>query len=604
MKNISFKNVDITGGFWKRKQELNRSVTANAVYDRFYETGRIDSLKCFWKEGDPENQKPHFFWDSDVAKLFEGISYLHQKKSCPELLEKTRTAIEDIMKNQWEDGYINSYYTVVTPEERFTKRNYHELYCIGHLIEAAIAYTDATGDRRFIECMEKCVDYVEKAFITEGTAAFKTPGHEEIELALIKLYKATDNKKYLDIAAHFINARGVATEETGSEGHAKNEFFQSHIPVREQKSAMGHSVRAVYLYTAMAGLALETRDESLKDACLSLFDDIVNKKMYVTGGIGSSHIGEAFTIPYDLPNEHAYAETCASIGMIFFCLRLLTLDHNAKYSEIIERELYNGALSGLSLDGGKFFYENPLEINLKNHNRNTSIVQKERFPITQRVKMFDCSCCPPNIVRLLASLGDYIYTLDEKTVWVEQFIPSTAESDGIKITQSASIPQKTKVTLSVSGAERLGVRIPSWCDSFKINVEYTMENGYAMIDSPSKVEIEFEIRPILLSSNVDVGDNVGKGAVQYGPFIYCFESIDNTENLNSLYIDKSLSAEPEYMKELDSYALKIKGFERLSGEALYERYSESFKPVTLTAVPYHTFANRGECNMTVWIRVK
>lgn len=603
MEYLKLKNVDITGGFWADKQRLNREVTAGAVYDRFSETGRFDSLDCLWKEGDDKHIKPHFFWDSDVAKWIEGISYLHSKSPEAELLEKAKKAVESIISNQWSDGYINSYYTVTETQDRFKKRNRHELYCIGHLIEAAIAYTEASGDRSFLDAVERCMELVEKIFIKEDSAPFKTPGHPEIELALVRLYRYTGKKKYLDAAEFFISKRGEDELPSANEYPIKK-YGQDHLPTRKQTTAEGHSVRAAYLYTAMADLAFELGDKELGESCKAIFEDIVNRKMYITGGIGSSFLGETFTVPYDLPNEHAYAETCASIGMIYFCSRMLRLEHKSIYSDVVERELYNGALSGLSLDGDKFFYENPLEINLKKRSRNVCSIQQERFPITQRVKVFGCSCCPPNLVRLIASVGEYAYSVEDKTVWVEQFMNSNAELNGIKISQETNYPNESTVRIKIEGAEKLCIRIPSWCDSFEASVPYTVENGYAVIENPSSVEINLNMKPVLMGTNAEVADNVGKAAIQYGPFVYCVESVDNVENLHSLYIDKDVEWESEFKPEFNASILRLKGWRKISDNKLYSKYTEDLEPYTVTAIPYHAFANRGECDMAVWIRVK
>ncbi len=600
MKNISFKNVELTDGYWRRKQRLNENVTLDSVYNRFYDTGRIEAFKCDWEEG--MDKKPHIFWDSDVAKWIEAASYILQKKEDKVLENKIDYIVDLIEKKQWDDGYFNIYFTVAEPEGRFTDKNCHELYCAGHLMEAAVAYYEATGKDKFLKCMERYADCIEKAFITEKTAKFKTPGHEEIELALIKMYKCTGNEKYLNISRHFIDNRGVGDDvEYLIKERFNEKYAQNNKPVRELSEAEGHAVRACYLYSGMADVAFETEDKKLTDACKRLFDDIVNRKMYITGGLGSTHIGENFTVPYDLPNETSYAETCASIAMIFFAHRMMKLDNNAMYADIIERELYNGAIAGLSLDGKSFFYENPLEINLKNHNRSTSTDNQDRLPITQRLEVFDCSCCPPNINRLLASVGDYIYYMDDDTVFVNQFMASTAEYGNIKISQETDYPHSGKVSIKTQNTKKLCIRIPSWCNSFKVNADYTVENGYAVIVNPENVEIEFEIVPQLMESNSKVGNNAGKVAVQYGPFVYCIESVDNTDNLYELFIDRRLLVKAEYSDLFDADILKIKGYRKITSDKLYAPVSDNYEDYEITAIPYACYANRGESNMLVWI---
>ena len=410
MKYIEGNNVKITGGFWKKKQELNRNTTIYAVWNRFYDTGRIEAFDFSWKEG--MDKKPHIFWDSDVAKWMEAAAYLIGEKYDADLENKVEGLIDRIEKNQGDDGYFNIYFTVCEPEKRFTGRGLHELYCAGHLMEAAVAYFKSTGKDRFLKCMEKYADYIHKVFVEEKSAKFVTPGHQEIELALVRMYNATKNKKYLDLAEYFVEQRGNNNIDfpTTNDDIEKNDYYaQAHLPARKQRTAQGHAVRACYWYKAMADLAYEKKDSELADACRDIFFDIINKKMYITGGIGSTHLGEAFTVDYDLPDETAYNETCASIAMILLGKSMMKLDNNTIYADIIEKELYNGMLAGVSLDGKGFFYENPLEINLKNHKRHTSVLAGDRLPITQRKEVFDCSCCPPNINRTFATINEYIY---------------------------------------------------------------------------------------------------------------------------------------------------------------------------------------------------
>jgi len=603
MKKIDFKSVDITGGYWADKQRLNREVTLGAVWDRFSETGRIGSLKCRWYEGNNSVPKPHIFWDADVAKLLEGIAYVLEKTEDSELERKLHEAVSDIEANQWEDGYINSCFTVVNPEARLTRRRDHELFCLGHLIEAAIAYEDATGSDKLLNCVKRYIDLVERVFITEGYAPFKTPGHEEIELALLNLYEYTRDEKYLNMAKFFIDERGKG-ENGAAYGYITLKYGQNHLPCREQETAEGHAVRGLFLYAAMVHFSRLTGNTELFSACQKIFSDMTEHKMYITGGLGSSYLGEAFTVPYDLPNQRAYAETCASIAMAYFCSQMSDADRSAVYADIIERELYNGIMSGISLDGDKFFYENPLEINLKYQKRNVAWSEKEHLPITQRVKVFGCSCCPPNLVRFIASVGNYIYSLDNKNVYVNQFMESEAECDGVKICQKTDFPRSGKVTIEVDGAEKLYVRIPSWCREFTLDCPYTLEDGWAVIDSPETVSVDFKIKPYLVGARSEVSNNIGRAAVQYGPFVYAFEGIDNIENLHSLYIDKALEYTSEYSEYFSADILKFKGYRRITDTSLYSEYTENFEDFTLTAIPYAGFANRGESDMIVWVKVK
>ena len=312
IEKIPFSDVEITGGFWKKRQDLNRSTTIYAVRDRFAETGRFDAFRCDWKEGDPN--RPHIYWDSDVAKWIEAVAYLVEKHPEPALEAAVEDVIDQIEKNQWDDGYFNICFSQFEPQNRFTRRTDHELYCAGHLIEAAIAWYRATGRPRFLQCMCRYADLIERVFAIEKSAAFATPGHEEIELALVKLYEATGDERYLKLSQFFVETRGTTAEPDDSDYNAAQ--TQSHLPVREQKTAEGHAVRAMYLYSAMADLARHTGDESLRAACETLFQNITGRRMYITGGTGSSAIGEAFTYDFDLPNYTAYEYYTDSTGTI------------------------------------------------------------------------------------------------------------------------------------------------------------------------------------------------------------------------------------------------------------------------------------------------
>ena len=598
--SISLKNVNITGGFWKKMQDKNINVTIDAVYDRFKETGRFDALSCTWKEG--MDNKPHIFWDSDVAKWAEGAANIILKHDMPELLKKVEAMIDEIEKNQWEDGYFNSYYTSVEPENRFTVRANHELYCAGHLMEAAVSYYKATGRDRFLKLMERYADCIYKIFIEEKSAAFITPGHEEIEIALLRMYKATGKQKYLDMCKFFINERGKNDAPICKDFNLS--YDQSHMPVREMKEATGHSVRALYLYTAMAGLAYETDDKELLDASKRLFNDITKRKMYITGGVGSTCIGETFTIDYDLPSETAYAETCAAIALMFFCRSLLLNEINSEYADTIERAMYNGMLSGISYDGKAFFYENPLRICLDNHRRNVSTYTKERLPITQRVEVFECSCCPPNLNRVLSSMENYIYSEKDGVYYVHQFMESMYSEGDIKIIQNTGYPENGEIKLSFEGVSRAAIRIPGWCDEYSINVPYEAKNGYAYIENPGDVEVSFKMEPKLYKAHMNVNDCAGKAALMYGPTVYCMEGADNNFRLDRAYIKKELNAEISYLEELDTQMITVDGLLVKTNDSLYSSFSEEFEETKIKLIPYRLFANRGESDMDVWIKCR
>lgn len=601
MNNIEFSDVKITGGYWKARQDINRSVTLKAVYDRFNETGRFEALKCDLRDGD--TNIPHIFWDSDVAKWIEGASYILHSEKNDQAVEIIENAIDLIIKNSDENGYFNSHFLVAEKENRFRLRECHELYCAGHLIEAAVAYYELTGKDRFLNAVKKYADYIERAFKIDNTAAFITPGHPEIELALVRLYKATGEKRYIELAKYFIDKRGNC-DEPGIYTDWANEYYsQDEIPVRERKTAEGHCVRALYLMCAAADIAYIYKDNDLKTACERFFDSIVNKRMYITGGVGSSNMGESFTIDYDLPNRTAYAETCAAISLAMFAERMLKFGADSRYSDIIERTMYNGIMSGISLDGKSFFYENPLEIDPDFNNINTSTKVKERFPITQRVEVFDCSCCPPNIMRFVASISGLIYGFDDNTVYINQYINSEGDVNGIKISQKTDYPNNGKITVRCnSNKKQIAFRIPCWCKSFNINKNYSIKNGYAYVDLDSEENIELELdMPVrIISANRRIHSDAGRIAVMRGPVVYCAEGIDNGADIKSIALPAESVfelAESEFLLPI----LKTEAYRPFESDSLYYEAVDDYEKIPLTLIPYYAFANRGESEMQVWL---
>ena len=593
MKLIPYNQVNLRSGFFFDKQELNRKTTINAVYDRFTETGRIGSFKMGFPEKDPI--QPHYFWDSDVAKWMEGAAYILHKNPDPDLEARVDEIVEDIARNQHEDGYFNIFFTVVQPENRWANRDWHELYCAGHLMEAAVAYAEATGKTKFLSCMAKYADYIAKVFMEDHAAAFDTPGHEEIELALVKLYRHTGKKRYLDLAAYFVNTRGTEDDRK------RVAYNQSHLPVREQTDAVGHAVRAVYLYTGMAYLAAETGDQALMDACHTLWKDVTEQKMYVTGGLGSTYIGEAFTTPFDLPPDQAYTETCAGIALCFFSRGMQALDNDARYADVLERALYNGVLSGLSTDGAQFFYENPLEINLSE--RFTSVWGARRFPAHRRVACFGCSCCPPNVNRLLPTLGGYVYGLDGDTLYINQFADSDMTDGGITAEIATAYPLDGAVTVTAKGVGKLAIRIPAWCDSFTLSKDYTLEKGYALVDNDgTPVTVTFDLTPRKVWADPRVLRAAGQAAVMMGPVVYCAEGVDNGEReLHNYILPASLTAAAEQNPEYGLPTLTVPCAKRVQdGGTLYRNQPPKTEAATLRLIPYYAFANRAETDMRVW----
>jgi len=610
IKSVNYSNAVITGGIWKEKQKMVRSTSIHAIYDRFAETGRFDALRFDWKEGMPN--KPHIFWDSDVAKWIESAAYLTALKKEPKLEKEIDRLVDLIEKNQCEDGYFNIYFTMFEPDKRFTYRSQHELYCAGHLIEAAVAYYEATGKRKFLDLMCKYADYIEERFMIRQDAAFVTPGHEEIEWALIRLYHCIGEKRYLKLAKFFLDQRGKneKNENDADWEWAKPNYHQSHKPIREQDEAVGHVVRAVYLYRAMAELGLETKDESLHSACEKLFEDIVNKKMYITGGVGSTSAGEAFTVPYDLPNLLAYTESCAAIGLAWFAHSMLKFEPNTKYADVIERILYNGFLSTVSLDGRSFFYENPLEVIPYLHTRdNCTTFPAVHWPQAQRSEVFPCSCCPPNITRFIASVADLIYTDDGETLYLHQYMSSkatiTRNGKQIQIEQKTKYPANGKVSVTVSGGNlKLAVRIPGWCESYGGETR----NGYAYLDikDGETVSFDFAMKVRFVEAHPESVFDCGKFAVTKGPIVYCMEGIDNGENLRDIRLDGRARFIEFTHESLGVRALKVKAYRRSYNEntPLYSFRQHNLIPMEATLIPYYAISNRGITAMQVWHFVK
>ncbi len=600
MKKASYLNVNIKEGFWKEKLDMISDTTIMSVYNRFKDTYRFKALDCDWVEGDP--YYPHIFWDSDIAKWIEGVAYSLKNKPNKEFERLCDEAIEKICKNADENGYFNSHFLVT--EERFKDRDKHELYCLGHLIEAAVAYYEATGKRALLDQCIKYTNYVEKVFKEEKSASFVTPGHPELELALVKLYEITGEKRYLELSKHFIDAHG--TNEIDKElypGCFKN-YNQDTMPLRDRSEAEGHCVRALYLFCGMVDIAEYYNDSDLRDACERVFENIVNKRMYITGATGSTCHGESFTIDYDLPNRDAYAETCASIALAYFANRMLKEKPKSQYGDAVEMVMYNGILSGISLDGKGFFYENPLEIDVGFNNVNKCTQGGKRFPITQRKEVFDCSCCPPNVIRFIASIGDYLYTYSEDTIFVHQFINSESMVDGVDVIQETDYPSNGEVVIKIKNNTKktLAVRIPGWCKSFEINKEYTVKEGYAYIelcgDGEIKLSLSMNIR--FVKSNRKVHENAGRVAVMRGPVVYCLEGKDNEKDIKCIRLnikDDFELCEKEFLVP----SIKGTGFIEKETDALYYDLFDNEKGIPLKFIPYFAFANRGESDMLVWI---
>ena len=593
MQQVPFYDLDITGGFWQERQQTVMEKTVWAVYDRFKETGRIDTMDC-----QKHDIKPHVFWGSDVVKWMEGAAYILKQHPNEKLLALINELVDKIEQGTKEDGYYNSYYNNPEVEEpRFTDRNAHELYSSGHMFEAGVALQQALGDDRLLKICQRNADLIDRVFREEDSANFVTPGHEEIELALVRLYKATGDRRYLDLSEFFVRRRGANNKDTSIYVNDNGEYAQFHAPVTEQEEALGHSVRAVYLYCAIADLALELDDADLKAAAERLFDNIYNKKMYITGGIGSQPAGETFTMAYHLPNRTAYAETCAALGLALFARRMTLLTPDARYGDAAERALYNGMISGLSLDGEAFFYENPLEID---HARLG--MPKGHDHATKRQKVFGCSCCPPNLVRLIPSIADFLYTFDEAYLYIHQYMANRGTAAKAAVIMETDYPVNGKVSVRFEGDKKLALRRPAWCRRVITDQPYTEKLGYLYFDT-NEVTIEFVMEPVFYTASDAVHEDAGRVALMRGPIVYCLESQDQPASIFRCRVNTQ--APVKVMEEtFGGYPLlEAEGYIIPEQKALYAPVDAAAAPqqCKLRYIPFYTFANRGEDDMQVWV---
>lgn len=572
------------------------------------------------------------FQDSDFYKWIESVGYSLVQHPDAELERIADEAIDIVCDAQQEDGYLDTYYIINGKDKIFSNlRDHHELYCFGHLAEGAVAYYQATGKEKLLVAAKRYADYIICHFGEEEGKCKGYPGHEIAEMALVRLYEITGEEKYKELSYFFVNERGKKPyyfdrehpEEIpkGQEESLRYEYHQAHLPVREQEEAVGHAVRAVYLYSGMADLARLYGDEALYRTCERLWDSIVKEKMYITGGIGGTHIGEAFSFPYDLPNDTAYAETCASIGLAFFARRMLQMRADAKYADVLELALYNGILSGMALDGKSFFYVNPLEVLPEACHRD-----ERKFHVKPvRQKWFGCACCPPNLARLLSSVGMYAYTESEDTLYVHLYVGGRIKKEiageTAEIIIESGYPWQGNVSVRVGGTKKpftIAFRIPSWCDDYRIdgveNARTEKRDGYLYVtkvweEDVLRLDFPMEIRR--MESHALVRENIGKVALMRGPVVYCMEEADNGRNLHLLSILESAEAETEEREiaGVQVKGIKINGFrQQIRGgknEPLYHTMNHADREaVQLHFIPYYTWANRGENEMQVWTRIE
>lgn len=662
---VSLKKISMNDAFWKQEMELVRTqvipyqwetlndrvegaapsycmhnfkVAAKMQQEKKERGEAYEEPKYTFRgfetlPDDPLNPDDNFygfvFQDSDFSKWIEAVAYSLTQHPDAELEAIADGAIDIVCAAQHESGYLDTYYIINGMDKIFTNlKDHHELYCFGHLTEGAVAYYEATGKDKLLKAAMRYADFIDSYFGNEQGKCKGYPGHEIAEMALVRLYELTGCDKYLKLAKYFIDERGTKPYYFDSEGRTeaaelkkdlRYAYYQAHKPVREQTEAVGHAVRAVYLYSGMADVARTTGDESLLAACETIWKNITEQQMYVTGGIGQTSQGEAFTFSYDLPNDTAYSETCAAIGLVFFARRMLEMNPDSKYADVMELALHNGVLSGMALDGKSFFYVNPLEVNPECCAKDP----KKSHVKPVRQKWFGCACCPPNIARLISSVGSYAFTENDDTLWVHLYAGADIEKEigGEKaiVKILSELPWEGNASVCVS-CERsvhmtIALRIPGWCgEDFEITgaagKECRMEKGYMYIsgewDGSEKIGLHFGMRVRLLEADGRVREDEGKVALMRGPIVYCIEEADNGKEIHQLRISPLKEVSCEHTSELgtDMVFLNAEGKKRISKseEGLYHEYKRPrFEEKKLRFIPYYAWANRGEGEMEVWV---
>jgi len=620
MESVNFSQVEIEDNFWKPRINTVSTVTIPVCIKQ-----AASGIRNFEKVADDKGEKPvgRYANDSDVYKILEAIAYSLKNHPDAELENKADSWIDKIAAAQMSDGYLNTHFQLGNMQEQWTNMGWHEDYTAGHLIEAAVAYYNTTGKRKLLDVAIRFANHIDSTFHLRNR--HWVPGHEEIELALVKLYKTTGEKKYLDLADWFLEQRGHGyRDDYGSfigdgEILRNRKYFDEYsqdFPLKEQTKITGHAVRAMYLYTGAADVGAAKNDSGYMNAMKQVWEDVVYRNMYITGAIGSSAENEGFSKGYDLPNEKAYAETCASVGMVFWNKRMNLLTGESKYIDVLERSLYNGALDGLSLSGDRFFYCNPLASN-GNNSRGA-----------------DLHCCSSNITRLVESVGDYIYAKSNDALWINLFIGSsgsfTIKNRKIQVKQVTNYPWDGKVQISVIPEKQtefeLFIRIPGWANnqpvpgstyryldgssesiSLSLNgtpVNFKIVNGYAVIGKAWKkgdtvlFNLPMPVRRIVAID--EIKDDRNRVALQRGPLVYCFEHIDNDGKAMNIAIPDNISFTAEFKSDL------LNGLVVLQAEAPVATISADGLNVIsakkkITAIPFYSWANRGKGQMQVWV---
>ena len=581
---VPFSKVKIEDGFWSPRLQAHKDVTLAVCIDQIEnQTGRIRNF-----ENAAMGRGEHsgiFFDDSDVYKALEGMACSLQNHPDLVLEAKCDEWIDKFAEAQQPDGYINTFYTLTGLENRWKDMDRHEMYCAGHMIEAGIAYFQVTGKRKLLDVCIRMADHMMTVF-GSGKRDW-IPGHEEIELALVKLFQVTGEKKYLDFADWLLSERGHGYGSYGDERVWPTRYYQDEVPVREMTDISGHAVRSMYLFCGMADVASYTGDQGYRDALDRVWDDVVLRNMYITGGIGQSSHNEGFTNDYSLPNLTAYCETCASVGMVLWNWRMGQFTGDGKYADVLERALYNGALAGISLSGDRFFYVNPLESRGDHH----------------RQAWYGCACCPSQICRFLPSIGNYVYGVSDKALWVNLYMGSQADiklgKKQVTLKQETDYPWNgdVRLTLGLKGKlhTQLRLRIPAWCESYTLSVNggpvaFVVEKGYAILERTWKdgdqVTLKLEMPVQMVAADPRVKEDEGLRAIQRGPVVYCLEEADNAEGFDSLFLTENTRFETSALPD------KLGGIVEISAVNGAGH---------LTYIPYYAWDNRAPGKMKVWI---
>ncbi|EML9469642.1 glycoside hydrolase family 127 protein [Klebsiella michiganensis] len=643
---VDLHKLKINDPFLGQYQQLVRDVVIpyqwDALNDRIEEADPSHAIENFRIAAGRQEGEFYgmVFQDSDVAKWLEAVAWSLCQKPDPGLEKTADEVIELVAAAQCEDGYLNTYFTVKASEERWTNlAECHELYCAGHMIEAGVAFFQATGKRRLLDVVCRLADHIDSVFGPGDNQLHGYPGHPEIELALMRLYDVTQEPRYIALVKYFVEARGtqphfydIEYEKRGKTSYwntygpawmvMDKPYSQAHQPISEQPVAIGHAVRFVYLMTGVAHLARLSQDEGKRRDCLRLWKNMARRQLYITGGIGSQSSGEAFSSDYDLPNDTVYAESCASIGLMMFARRMLEMETDSQYADVMERALYNTVLGGMALDGKHFFYVNPLEVHPKSLKFNH--IYDHVKPVRQR--WFGCACCPPNIARVLTSLGHYIYTPHDDVLYINLYVGNSVEipvgNEALRLRISGNYPWQEQVKIVIDSSSpvnhTLALRLPDWCDKPQVTlngapVTQDVRKGYLHISQlwqegdTLQLTLPMPVRRIY--GNPLVRHQAGQVAVQRGPLVYCLEQADNGEQLHNLQLprDARFSAVEGKGIFARKILLQAPGYKQTAKDAEnqalwhYDRAPSSRQPQVLTFIPWFSWANRGEGEMRIWV---